>query len=369
MLTFLYNHQDVQNKDEHNFVFVTSQEDGWVAVEQYTPGVSDAHIQNYTLKASVTETIVLSEHSEMPAATVVERKGIFIFSNVDIIVTAINEDLHGTSEDSFLILPVKTLSRDYLVPTVWSNPLMGVVGLLPNTKVTIRVKTNCDIAYKLDVLTDDSVVNVTLNHADVFQLYAQYQPRSVCDMGGTEVVSDKPVAVFSGSSCAEFSKGCDHLMEQVVPVELWGRRFIVPDNFDVNPWEVRILSTQSSYVSVMEHYSDGRTHTVNREIDRGVPVDYQIPDDTLVEIFADHDIMVTQYSTSTAPFIIPIPSVAQYAWNTTVTTMDNPTAHNFISFVNVVVNTHSIHTFLLGNVYISSSFGFFLSLSLSLSLS
>ncbi|XP_041361620.1 IgGFc-binding protein-like [Gigantopelta aegis] len=355
MLTFLYNHQDVQSKEEHNFIFVTSEQDGWVALEQYVPGESHAHIQNYSLTADVAQTIVLSDHSEMSPASGVEKKGIFVFSNVDVVVSAINEDLQGTSEDAFLVLPVKSLSRDYLVPTVWSNPLMGVVALLPNTHVEVRVKTNCDISYKLDVLSHGSTINVTLDHADVFQLYAVYQTGSNCDMGGTEVIADKPVAVFSGSSCAELGKGCDHLMQQVIPVELWGRRFIVPDIFDVDPWEVRILSTQSSYVSVVEHERDGTTHTVNREIERGVPVDYQIPDGTLVEIFANHDIMVTQYSTASAPFIIPIPSVDQYAWNTTITTMDNPTSHNFISFVNVVVKTQSIHTFILDGATISNS--------------
>jgi hypothetical protein len=50
------------------------------------------------------------------------------------------------------------------------------------------------------------------------------------DLSGTEIVSDKPIAVFSGHECADIPIGnhwCDHIVEQQTPVNMWGKRFAV----------------------------------------------------------------------------------------------------------------------------------------------
>jgi len=48
-------------------------------------------------------------------------------------------------------------------------------------------------------------------------------------MTGTKLVSDKPIAVFSGHECANVPDAtccCDHLEEQIAGVRLWGKTFV-----------------------------------------------------------------------------------------------------------------------------------------------
>ncbi|HEY3353707.1 MAG TPA: IgGFc-binding protein [Polyangia bacterium] len=49
------------------------------------------------------------------------------------------------------------------------------------------------------------------------------------DLTGTEIRSDKPVAVFAGNACSfvPFDKwACDHLEEQLFPVSAWGKHYV-----------------------------------------------------------------------------------------------------------------------------------------------
>lgn len=90
----------------------------------------------------------------------------------------------------------------------------------------------------------------TLNRGDVLQLLSQIPddcpgtnwattPSGVechyCELGpeydltGTTIVADKPVALFGGHDCTFVPHdrwACDHLEEQVFPVEAWGRRYV-----------------------------------------------------------------------------------------------------------------------------------------------
>lgn len=66
----------------------------------------------------------------------------------------------------------------------------------------------------------------------------QLQCRDLCDLTGTYISSDKPVAVFSGNVRASIPTSRtsrDHLVEQMIPVQTWGSEFPVmssPKNDD-----------------------------------------------------------------------------------------------------------------------------------------
>ena len=55
-----------------------------------------------------------------------------------------------------------------------------------------------------------------------------YQVRSGGELTGTRIVADKPVAAFGANNCANVPVGvsfCDHIVEELTPVDTWGRRF------------------------------------------------------------------------------------------------------------------------------------------------
>ena len=68
------------------------------------------------------------------------------------------------------------------------------------------------------------------------------------DVTGTRISADRPVAVFSGHDCtfAPFNRwACDHLEEQVFPLQAWGREYVVhrsqpmfEDRPEPNLWKI-----------------------------------------------------------------------------------------------------------------------------------
>ena len=56
------------------------------------------------------------------------------------------------------------------------------------------------------------------------------QLQSQRDLTGTRVISNRPVAVMSGSKCANIPvdvSACDHLVEYLPPTDRWGIEFIL----------------------------------------------------------------------------------------------------------------------------------------------
>ena len=52
------------------------------------------------------------------------------------------------------------------------------------------------------------------------------------DLSGTQITSDKPLALFSGASCSNVPVGvvaCDHLFTQLPPVNRWVKEYVVPE--------------------------------------------------------------------------------------------------------------------------------------------
>jgi hypothetical protein len=83
-----------------------------------------------------------------------------------------------------------------------------------------------------------------------------YMVKSLEDLSGTEVWTKdcKPVAVFMGNECAnvpDICGYCDHLYEQAVPTEYWGRHFGITSSRtrlnDVLKITARYDSTQVSF--------------------------------------------------------------------------------------------------------------------------
>ncbi|CAN8175468.1 unnamed protein product [Coccothraustes coccothraustes] len=62
------------------------------------------------------------------------------------------------------------------------------------------------------------------------QPYHSLQLHSSKDFTGTVVVADTPVAILSGHTCVKVSAGFDFVVEQLLPMTVWGRSNVVPPN-------------------------------------------------------------------------------------------------------------------------------------------
>ncbi len=157
------------------------------------------------------------------------------------------------SNDASLLLPVTALGREYIhvgVPAWNERPdpefpgdfdgapaTLTVVGTAPNTEVTITLPPGATVEPEQSGLVRimGDVVEATLQPNDVLSLFTPpARPRREgelplgTDLTGAHIVSSEPVAVFSGHHCTYYPQdqgACDHLEEQLFPVDTWGTEF------------------------------------------------------------------------------------------------------------------------------------------------
>jgi hypothetical protein len=154
---------------------------------------------------------------------------------------------NSNSNDSSLLLPVKSLRQDYVVasyPAFVDAKNPKGYGGRPSYFNAIALENDTKIEW---VPKRDSAGNglapraipagvtgvVRLNKFDVLQVGASTLTNldyATHDMSGTVVHADKPIWLLGGTSCArvpyESIGYCNHLQEQMIPIEYWGKKYV-----------------------------------------------------------------------------------------------------------------------------------------------
>ncbi|AKF09803.1 IgGFc-binding protein [Sandaracinus amylolyticus] len=179
------------------------------------------------------------------------------------------------TNDATLLYPTHVLTGDYvglayypLSRTVDGNALrypgyIAVVGVSPEptrVQVSARGAVAADAAGRFPATPTGGSFVVTLQQGEVVHIAAAIPPEcapgrpgyvenrecestpigEICDvmetcreqdydLTGTRITADRPVAVFGGHACAYVptsAEACDHLEEQLPPIQSWGRAFV-----------------------------------------------------------------------------------------------------------------------------------------------
>lgn len=141
--------------------------------------------------------------------------------------------------DGFMALPVSVLGMNYQVASYadpssntgqWQPSYTSIIGAHDNTSVTFRMG-GCESCYALKEdgtnLGFNQTIRRTLNKGDVW-LIPGFGPYN--DLTGSTITSNKPVAVISGSFCANIPSAiasCDYTIEQEIPTYTWGTKYFV----------------------------------------------------------------------------------------------------------------------------------------------
>ncbi len=160
-------------------------------------------------------------------------------------VTVYMHDQANTTSDACLVFPTDILGKDYFVLTYnsdgitrgfggqesWTPSQFVVLATEDSTHVEIIPKDNTEFNGKI-------TQNIILNQGEAYLVQAQITYTAYNkDMTGSEVHSDKPVAVFAShqrstipvNNSISISPSRDYLLEEMPPIETWGENaFLIP---------------------------------------------------------------------------------------------------------------------------------------------
>ncbi|XP_077312153.1 IgGFc-binding protein-like [Lithobates pipiens] len=169
-----------------------------------------------------------------------------ITSNKPISVVATNSKHYKTSVT--VLTPIADWGTDYYVMTPDIGPedsfqQMAIVNGPQSNFVSILLRAT--VAFEDTVYLAGEHLNLTLNPWETVQLQANES------LTGSHVLSQEPIALFSGRTCAEMHGRCQ-VCFQLPPVSAWGSKFVSPPlPFKKFSSKIYILAATTTEVNIV----------------------------------------------------------------------------------------------------------------------
>ena len=176
------------------------------------------------------------------------------------------------TNDASLLLPTHALGKKYFAGSYVSatpinayNSFYGVIATSDNTIVTVYSKSN-----SANPVSTTPSSTITLNKGQYYQ-WLNGNTQSA-DVTGWYIESDKPVNVISGNQCTNIGSAasCDHLEEQILPVESLSSSYIaspsrtrpVTNNTAPAPDVFRVVASENG--TIVTTSLNGTTYSLDR---------------------------------------------------------------------------------------------------------
>lgn len=152
-------------------------------------------------------------------------KALLVKSDGDIAVYGGNKEDY--SNDVFCGIPTDALGNEYYAmcygPATRKTEL-GVAATQDNTvvKITLPKAPNMTVTYNSKTYHGGDMITINLDKYENFQL------QSIGDLTGAHIEATHPVSAYSGNIKTNIGTGKfqDHLVEQLTPVDTWGKKFV-----------------------------------------------------------------------------------------------------------------------------------------------
>lgn len=340
-----YMHNSATTNEELR-LFITSQVSTSGTVSIPLQGWSTS----FTVTPNLTTTIIIPNTvGETTGSDIVETKGIHVTSLDSVSLFAINFATY--SADASKILPKQSLGTDYLV-----TAYRGLAAQSRSEFLIVATENGTQISITPSVTTEG---NQPAGVPFIIDLDAgeTYQIRSLTiagDLTGTRITSTpqsgecRPFAVFAGAQCTNVPTNCqtcDHLYDQLFPVETWGTEYYVVPYQSTGVYTYRVIARDN-----------GTQVTING----GAPVSLtagQVLEfnnvSTPTQVVGTNPIQVVQYMQGDAcsldgdPAMLVLNANDQKIENVTFSTVASAVITNH--FMNIIVETADVGNVLLDN--------------------
>lgn len=251
-----------------------------IAADQATTGTVSVPLAGWSSPFSVPAngvvTVSVPNLYEVTGSETVLDRGVHIVAVEPVTVTAVNYQNQTT--DAAQVLPIASLGTSYRVDalpgtsTAFQNGQyifrseFLIVATEDGTEVSITPSAATTAGHAAGV-----PYTVQLNAGQVYQVQAI---SGLTDLTGTVVTGTdqsgpcRPFAVFGGSMCAVMNcAACDHVNEQMAPVNTWGTAFHTVPVGNLAAWGFRVLANEHNTAVTIDGgapiiLSAGGMHTV-----------------------------------------------------------------------------------------------------------
>ena len=298
--------------------------------------------------------------------------------------------VHGMSNDSvtadgYVALPCYDYQKQnytfYAVSRYFDTPYYYVylsqvllIGCENDTELTITPTQTIEIPSDLVrgsnspvTITSGGSYTITLDRLQTFLFH------STLDLTGSKVVSNKPIAFFSGHECADVPHGmwgCNHLIEQLPPTLNWGRHFFVISLLNKTSGEQYKLITSSTTTTVVCYCSTSGgsvSQTFMTTLNgAGNSYKFNTTQNMFCSVQASSPILLVQFAASEPssyadPFMMMIPPIEQYSNNYTFVAQSGfenaitvTVASEFFNKEYVILNNSSLSSATWNPIYCSA---------------
>lgn len=372
-LSYMRNGHHGYNANYNNYrLIVSAKEDCDVVVSNENTNYHDT----FHVEAGQVSMSLIPEASAYNGQTEgVSNKGIYVTSTKEISLYIGNESYN--SYDASNVLPVPALGTSYMLQTydskkassTYSNDIRAsflIVAVKEGTttvQITPTAKTDGNNlpgqTYEVTLSQFQSYHVMTKNYSD---------DNKDGDFSGTRIVSDKPIAVFNGNTLAAVpggsgaTSGYDHIFEQAMPTNYWGKQFVVtssrcPTGMELGDDEVKITALEDNTIVTCNRHTmfelnsgESTSFTMNLETSSCVYMESNNP--IAVYLYNhSHGSTGEQYGDPSMVWISPVEQTLQEVTFSTF----NVQEVNY-HFVNVVCYTEHVSDMTLDGANISSHF-------------
>lgn len=254
------------------------------AVEDNARVTVKTSIQNFqqdkTLRLGETFTVSVPPNCELSTGQK-DLCSIIVHASADVVITAFNSKFR--TADTSVVYPTTEWGTEYyvLTPANLNNKEFSVTNGNNISKVTVFVQGPFN--FKGTTYKKGSKLEIILKP------YESVLFKSNNDLTNTRVTSQQPVAVFTGHACTRaLYSYCNHVYEQLLPVNKWGSTFVVPPvplqtRYDIvyvtasQPTKINVKSDKNPYVLNLAAGTSKQLHTTQSsplylQADHGIQV-------------------------------------------------------------------------------------------------
>ncbi|XP_076869232.1 IgGFc-binding protein isoform X2 [Brachyhypopomus gauderio] len=295
--------------------------------------------ESLRIEKRATKWITIPENSEI-SEDGTSTKTVLVTSDADI--TVVSSNFKPFSGDSSVIFPTSQLGKSHIVFTPDGGPMQKIVAII-NGKEANAI----DILPYSDVtLTNKKQLKQGVKTTVRLSPYEVYLLRSEETFSGTRLESRVPLAVLSGHQCLSIDDTCEHVYEQLVPIESLSDEYLVPAMHLIIGKDTAHMLAVEDETNVTIFHGLGTQH---KELHAGELLDVTIQMPTIIR--SNKRVMV-MYTSSNVPFhvfltnIIPTSAMAK-SWS--VYSQDD--YQNFAVIVSEAESSKSLFDLLKLNVF------------------